>query len=625
MNPALEDQKRIKRSLIEGEMRKRGIKIPKERTLGEAIDAALGRNRPQVDNVSGTPVPAGAPRAAETLEQYKTRKYNEHQKRVREINDAGGNAGFLRREEWEQFHGPAVEENWNRAQQRNGGRGARRTATDAGAARTATRRPAPADAPDAVQPARRQRKPFNAPGQRGLSSEAAARRKRNQMELDNSREPNEQNLRIVKHNGKYFVVPKAEVDRANANGANLDVVNEPPGRPPVRRPAAPAPAAPTPPSTPPSPAAPAAPARPQGAGAVARPVNRAKNRHTKELVALGGPDGRMVKVANGNKGINNAQDAMNYTGPLTDVPDEFLEVAMDARSVLRDDLPPGLFDAVSAARMNPSNLSAAQKASLLQMKQSGKHFVAVRGRSITAPTFYMHIADDGSIDGRGYLLKPPDPDSKGRGQHSELVGVEIARRMGFAAGSGRAFQKNGETFILTELGPNFAEGHVADFNGAGVTDERSRMGHFIANMLVKAADRHGANGMYFPGNGALPIDFGRAFGSDTRPIDAASMANYSFPLDNRSLRGYRKFVTSGQMTEAQAKARLKADLVEMKTALQKMFDDGSYDELVSFVPDAASGRDGYLSVSSRKARLQTRINLLDSDQFINEYWARASQ
>lgn len=196
--------------------------------------AARPRQPRRPDNVSGTPVPAGAPRPNESLEQYKRRKYNEHQARVRKIRDEGGNAGFLRYDEWEQFHGPAVEDNWNRAQERNRGRGARRAATDAGAARSASRRPTPADAPEPAQPARRQRRPFNAPGQRGLSNEAAARRRRAAMERDG--ETGE--LKIVKHNNKYYVVKKSEVDRANANGANLDVVNEPPR--PGRRPQPPA-------------------------------------------------------------------------------------------------------------------------------------------------------------------------------------------------------------------------------------------------------------------------------------------------------------------------------------------------------------------------------------------------
>lgn len=186
------------------------------------------------DNISGTPVPTGRPNPGESLSDYKTRKYNEHQARVRRIREEGGRAGFLRREEWERFHGPAVEEAWNRANP-NGGRSARRVATDAGAARTAGRRPKPQDRPDRVQPRGRNRRPFAAPGQRGLANEQAARNRREKME----RADRFQEYKIVKHNGKYYVVAKDEVDRANARGANLDVLREPPRIRPAARPAQP--------------------------------------------------------------------------------------------------------------------------------------------------------------------------------------------------------------------------------------------------------------------------------------------------------------------------------------------------------------------------------------------------
>lgn len=67
-----------------------------------------------VDTVSNTPVPAGAPNVGETLNEYKRRKYNEHQKRVREIRQGGGKAGMLRYPEWDKFHGSVIEENWNK-------------------------------------------------------------------------------------------------------------------------------------------------------------------------------------------------------------------------------------------------------------------------------------------------------------------------------------------------------------------------------------------------------------------------------------------------------------------------------------------------------------------------------
>ena len=78
--------------------------------------AAKGdRKKPvAVDTVSNTPVPAGAPNIGENLNQYKRRKYNEHQKRVREIREGGGKAGMLRYPEWDKFHGSVIEENWNK-------------------------------------------------------------------------------------------------------------------------------------------------------------------------------------------------------------------------------------------------------------------------------------------------------------------------------------------------------------------------------------------------------------------------------------------------------------------------------------------------------------------------------
>lgn len=66
------------------------------------------------DKISKTPVPKGDPKDGESLDAYKRRKYNEHQKRVREIRDAGGDAGFLKYEEWDKYHGPIVEHFWNR-------------------------------------------------------------------------------------------------------------------------------------------------------------------------------------------------------------------------------------------------------------------------------------------------------------------------------------------------------------------------------------------------------------------------------------------------------------------------------------------------------------------------------
>ena len=137
-----------------------------------APEAAPREPRPRVprDNVSGVPVPAGAPNARESLDAYKNRKYNEHQAEVRRIRERGGNAGFLRREEWEQFHGAEVEAAWrrrnpdapNEPQQPRprpaaprrpaNNRNRRRTAATQNGARPANRRPRQEDQPEPVQP-----------------------------------------------------------------------------------------------------------------------------------------------------------------------------------------------------------------------------------------------------------------------------------------------------------------------------------------------------------------------------------------------------------------------------------------------------------------------------------------
>lgn len=66
------------------------------------------------DTVSKTPVPKGDPKPGETLAEYKKRKYNEHQARVRKMREEGQDAGFLKYNEWDRFHGPVVEENWKK-------------------------------------------------------------------------------------------------------------------------------------------------------------------------------------------------------------------------------------------------------------------------------------------------------------------------------------------------------------------------------------------------------------------------------------------------------------------------------------------------------------------------------
>ena len=576
----------------------------------------------QVAPDSSVPVPAGPPNRNESLAAYKTRKYNEHQQKIRELNEAGGNAGLLRRSEWDEFHGPVVEENWNNLQQQNSGRAARRTATNAGAARVATRRPKPADVPDAVQPPRRERKPFAAPNQRGYASEAAAKRKRAELESANPQMRGD--YKIVKHNGKYYAVSKAEVDRANANGANIDVVPEAPRPGPRPQVTPPPPVGPTslPPLTPVTPL-------PQNSGAAARAINVMRNRHDASMPILAGPDGRVERISVGNKGINTVEQALAHRGPLSDIPDVFIFPVLNSKAASVQQLGMNAIqirdfdDRISRARINPSLLSPEDKAVLKQFKDDGKNFYLFKGSSITAPQFFMKINDDGSIDGRGYLFKPEDRDAKGRGQHAELLGIEIARRMGFAQSAPRVIDTSGGVSLLLELGPNFAEGHVKPFKKDEVVDGRSRLGHFVANMLLGAGDRHGNNGMHFDGDGALPIDFGRAF-QMREDASVDSMVRYlgAFRgLDDSPLQGYANALQQGK-TEAQVKAQIKQDLTEWKTKVQAMFDDRTYESFKRLVPNSGTGRQDWLPVTQRKQYIVDRLALLDSDEFINALWAQ---
>lgn len=447
--------------------------------------------RPQVDNVSGTPVPAGAPRVGETLEQYKTRKFNEHQQRVREINDAGGNAGFLRREEWDKFHGPAVEENWNRAQQRNAGRGARRTATDAGAARTATRRPKPADAPDANQPARRQRKPFNAPGQRGVNDLAAARRKREFIEQENPAQRGD--YKIVKHNGKYYVVSKAEVDRANANGANLDVHNEPP-RPGPRRSQVPPMLTDTPSPenvTPPSPPAQAKTRRGAKIAQAARGFLRSK-RGDRKLGPIG-KDGfpGWGGVPVGNNGMNTEADAILHVangGDIADVPDDFVLKA------LHDNSGPGKRFKREAAGGGVNGQIADN----------------------------MFLFED-STNGKKYYTKYENGRAAKGEDIREILGNNMAARLGFPVGEFRFAgplknDRHGALRpILFEHAGNYIEGDIKSPRNGGEVSNGDKVRATILDYLIVNVDRHGGNYFIAEQNGEnrfVPIDPSLGFNAE---------------------------------------------------------------------------------------------------------------
>ena len=90
-----------------GDLKKPVVNAPKARKR------VINEPKPK-DKISTIAVPAGAPNNNESLEDYKKRKFNEHQAAVRKIRENGGKAGHLTRPQWDEFHGPVVEANWNK-------------------------------------------------------------------------------------------------------------------------------------------------------------------------------------------------------------------------------------------------------------------------------------------------------------------------------------------------------------------------------------------------------------------------------------------------------------------------------------------------------------------------------
>lgn len=564
------------------------------------------------DNVSGIPVPAGAPNPGESLRDYKNRKYNEHQANVRQIREQGGRAGFLRRAEWEAFHGPAVEEAWNRANPRanqrvevegawlrtnpnvdprteaqprpssNRGRSARRVATDAGAARSASRRPRPQDAPEPRQPAARRRRPFDAPNQRGLASEQAARRKRVAMERDN---PNKE-YKLVKHNNKYYVVEKDAVDRANARGANLEVVNEPP-----RRPAAPvAPVAPTNPPSPPTPPS-------SGPG---RTGTRNKRRPLANLVKgkkndgkLGNigrdglPDAQRVEI--GNAGINTKDDAVRHLGnggDLKDVPDEFLHDAMKNNS------------------------------------GPGKRFTV---RNVGGGVNGIMPVYKDSRTGKEYFVKYVDKRAYAHNEDlNEIIGNNIAARLGFPVGefrfAGPAYRDmrgQGRPIIFEHV-DNYIDGSVGPPNGKIKSDDV--IAATIFDYLLLNTDRHKGNYMMVIQNGErrfVPIDPSLGFNARVFNGDMADAGGFRNWV-NHHIGGGRNSMLDKLRADIRSGAVPREDALRMVARLQEQLRGSERERpYLDFAQKAAEaagalGGDARENISPQTTAANARIQWLIS-------------
>ena len=447
---------------------------------------ARPRNVP-VDNTSGVPVPAGAPSARESLDTYKTRKYNEHQAEVRRIREGGGNAGFLRRAEWDRFHGPAVEQAWRDrnpdagnapARPRpNAGRGRRTGAAAQNGRRPANRRPRPADQPDAVQPAApRPRKPR----QFTPSEEAGLREELNQLRQDR-----DQNVPGADRNPRI-----AQLERILG-----DTPPSAPARPPAR---------------------PAAPARPP-----VRPGRRRNPRVNAEFGQVLGADnglnghapdrfnqkmGHKVvdgvlmpdHVAVGNAGINNAADAalhLRNGGSLDDVPDMLVRDAIFENAAM-----PG----------QPLN------GKRFKLKGAANSGINDRGqRDVMNKTYSV----EDQITGKRYIMKTPS------WVEDEVIGEQYAAMIGQLAGrpmarvraiSPRAVRVNNERGIRRKENHAILVENFGDVLGIQVNeglplppapDRASKKYVKFIDEVMGNPDRHEANFMW-AGNEQIPIDHG---------------------------------------------------------------------------------------------------------------------
>lgn len=213
--------------------------------------------------------------------------------------------------------------------------------------------------------------------------------------------------------------------------------------------------------------------------------------------------------------------------------------------------------------------------------------------------------------------------------------------MGFAAGQGRIVKEGSEVIILQELGPNFAEGHVknvADFTNkvGAITDKESRLGMAIVNALMGGVDRHQRNGMIFEGNGALPIDFGRAFHVQTDTADALMnyFRSHFGQIDTKPFDGYKKRIAElenpGRTRNeaiAAVRAELKTTLSNWANGIRSAYDDGTVAALDRrFAAQAMQGRGSggrnATPVPDRAAKILSRVAIIESDEFVDKIIAK---
>jgi hypothetical protein len=367
---------------------------------------------------------------------------------------------------------------------------------------------------------------------------------------------------------------------------------------------------------------PRAPARQRGRNAPQLKMNNLVDNHYTELPKLQPDDGKFVAVRVGNKGINTLADARRYRGSLADIPDEFLLDVIQKRTHKdRGAMSPNVVDAVRSVfpsaddaevfqimkRLStnfrrslneaPPAIDEDTKKLIKALKDKNIEFIEVPASSgITSPLYYFHLSDDPAKWGRGYFLKKPDRDWEGMrngkkvSQHAELIGNILAKQIGFANGAPRLVKgSNNNPFLLMDIFVNNAEGKVAGrYSPGNVTDAKSRFFNGALNAIMNVADRHNGNGDQIKGNGAIPLDFGRAlFGRKSASEQMQYLSRLM--MDQASWGGYTKRL-NGKVGAARTReinairAELQADIAlaaeNMRVGLRRVNEmNQAYDAL----------------------------------------------
>ena len=363
-------------------------------------------------------------------------------------------------------------------------------------------------------------------------------------------------------------------------------------------------------------------------------MNNLADNHETAMPKLQPQDGKFVSVPVGNKGINTVDEAKAYKGSLADIPDDFILDALQARTANfadRRGLTPEIRDAVLKVFPNLDDAQINAKlekltvdvrrgigtdvqaglgalngqridenvALIKSLKENGIDFVKMPvGSGITSPQYYLLLDENPQKWGRGYFLKFGDEDFDGAyndgnsgSQHAEVIGNILAKNLGFANGSPRiAGGDDTGPFLLMDIFLNNADGKLAGgYDPSKITDPQSRLFNGVLNAIMDVRDRHAGNGDLFAGNGAVPLDFGRArFERKT----AAEMVNYFSSvhgMDPRPWQGYKKRLSGLQgqdkIKETQAiKKELQETIATARKAIADSFDqldqvDNAYDAI----------------------------------------------